>query len=299
MRDRIDAAAFALGAFAIPYLAAGLRRFAGYNWWRVLVWPKEAGSLWGPLGFELGGFAVVAALVYWLRLRALGESTIWRDVAHGALKANAALTGGAVFLVLYLAVGVGLHGTGFGNVRGVLTWPYQWRALHVAVLVVLAAFAGVSLFVWWLKGRYLLAEQSATEAAVKRLESIWQMPQPEPQAGAQTGELEAELAALRDQVKSLRDNLDNSTRQSAQARMRAAEAEAKLRKLEQNAGGSPSPGGAAAGRGGDAKFKLAKRAFARIVHPDMIQKDGIEKTIRTEIYKALSRELEAIDDDKT
>ena len=153
IRDKLDAAAFALGAFAIPYLAAGLRRFAGYDWWWVLVWPKEAGSLWGPLEFELGGFVVVAVLVYWLRLRALGESTIWRDVAHGALKANAALTGGVVFLVLYLAVGVGLHGTGFGNVWGALTWPYQSRTLHVAVLVVLAAFAGVSLFAGGFKGR--------------------------------------------------------------------------------------------------------------------------------------------------
>ena len=35
-------------------------------------------------------------------------------------------------------------------------------------------------------------------------------------------------------------------------------------------GGSPSPDGAAAGRGGDAKFKRARRAFAKKYHPNNI-----------------------------
>jgi hypothetical protein len=249
------------------------------------------------------------------------RATLWpwwvKSLTEAALRVDALRTAVAVFLVLYLAVGVGVYGHGFtfGNVWLALTWPYQMLALTQVVVLVLAAFTGVSLFVGWLKGRYLLADKTATEALAKPWESLWQTPPPEPQT-AQTGELEAELAALRGKVKILQANLENETRQSAQARMRAAEAEAKLHKAEIRAAaaetnaryakqraegdagnGSPPPDEAAAGKGGDKKFKRAKRVFAKMYYPDPTQK-GLEKMLREQIYKEFWQVLEAIDDGK-
>jgi hypothetical protein len=281
MRDKLDAAAFALVAFAIPYLAAGLRRFAGYDWWWVLRWPKEAGPLWGPLGFELGGCALVALLVYRLRLQGLlhNQSVVPPEVfwtpAEKALVANATATAVAVFAVLYLAVGAGLSFQfatvwEFANIWFVLTWPWPFRGWLSAVLMILAAFAGVSFFVWLLKARYLEAEQSLSQAQ-QALVSPWTQwqTQAKTQTGEQAAELatlrertgnlereldetkhrllralaetenlrcknppDSELAALREEVATLHANLENETRQAVQARMRAAEAERKLHDAE-------------------------------------------------------------------
>jgi hypothetical protein len=254
IRDRLDAAAFALGAFAIPYLAAGLRRFAGHNWWWVLVWPKEAGPLWGPLGFELGGCAVVALLVYRLRLQGLrfNQSVVppWLlgTPLDKALEANAVLTALAVFLVPYLALSVGLGGFKWMA----LLWPLDiWGNFTRFVLFVLAALAAVSLFVMALKINYL--------SAVKEYESLKSGTSPDlllrvqlescqkevadlrANAGRASPDSkhEAELALLRGGMKVLRDNLEHETRQSAQARMRAAEAEKKLREMADADGASP------------------------------------------------------------
>jgi len=41
----------------------------------------------------------------------------------------------------------------------------------------------------------------------------------------------------------------------------------------------------------------AKQAFARLHHPDRVQADGIERVIRTEIFKEFWRELERIERD--
>jgi hypothetical protein len=197
IRDKLDAAAFALGAFAILYLAAGLRRFARYDWWWILSWPKEAGSLWGPLGFELGGFALVALLVYRLRLQGLWFNQrvvppwVLGTPLDKALEASAVLTAVAVFLVLYLAVGGGLYGHGFtsNNAWLALTWPYQWFGLPQAVLVVLAAFAVVSLFVLALKINYLYA--------VKEYESLKSGTSPDLLLRVQLESCQKEVAELR------------------------------------------------------------------------------------------------------
>lgn len=46
---------------------------------------------------------------------------------------------------------------------------------------------------------------------------------------------------------------------------------------------------------GEAKFRQAKNAFARLYHPDRFAGDGIEKRIRTELFKEFWNELERIE----
>jgi hypothetical protein len=74
----------------------------------------------------------------------LAVKAFWYDVFGEALEAGALPTTAAVFLVLYLAVGVGLFGHGFtrNNAWLALTWPYQMIALT-------QAFAVVGLLVYW------------------------------------------------------------------------------------------------------------------------------------------------------
>jgi len=58
----------------------------------------------------------------------------------------------------------------------------------------------------------------------------------------------------------------------------------------------PSSGnGAGAYDGGDAKFRQAKKAFARMYHPDQIAGDSLEKRIRTELFKEFWEELDRIE----
>jgi hypothetical protein len=344
MRDRIDAAAFAVGVFAVLYLAEGMRLFAGHSWWYVLIWPAELGIWRRAAMFLFVPFAAVSLLVYRLRLQGLlhNQSLVLPGVSatpgDKAIEANAVLTALAVFLVPYLAFGVGL--VGFRNWMSLL-WPLDlWGRFNRFVLFVLAGFAAVSLFVWWLKRRYLLADKTATEALASPWKSLWQMPPPEPQARTQTLEREleetkdrllralaetenlrrknppdSEVAALREEVATLHANLENETRQAAQARMRAAEAEAKLRKAEMRAEAAEANAGkqrtkkagkekppprdeAAADKGGDEKFKKARREFSKMYHPDTIQKEGFEKMIRAEIYKEFWQVLTDIDKGK-
>ncbi len=56
----------------------------------------------------------------------------------------------------------------------------------------------------------------------------------------------------------------------------------------------PVPGGDGPPTG-DAKFRQAKKAFARMYHPDQITGDTPEKRIRTELFKEFWHELERIE----
>lgn len=61
----------------------------------------------------------------------------------------------------------------------------------------------------------------------------------------------------------------------------------------------PAPGAGNGGNGasyaGDMKFRQAKKAFARLYHPDQNTGDSPEKHIRTELFKEFWDELERID----
>jgi hypothetical protein len=277
---KVNAAALALGVYAFLHLAIGARLFAGYNWWWVLVWAPN----WRVLVFHHCVFAAVAVLVYVLRLQGLTGMPLiqpgkFRPVIDRVLTANAALTAAAVFLGLYLAVGGGIYGL---NVRYALTWPYQLFALPQAVLVVLAAFAGVSLFVYRLR---LGAGDS-------------------PQALA----LEAELASCREQERDLRirflageENYKAAVRRIEAAEGKVREAEKKAAAAEERASRAERGSGQHTGQstggsagGADQKFQAARKAFVRLYHPDNVKVEGLDRMIRQEIFKEFWRELEAI-----
>lgn len=57
----------------------------------------------------------------------------------------------------------------------------------------------------------------------------------------------------------------------------------------------PTVNGSGDGYAGDAKFRQAKKAFARMCHPDQIAEDTPEKRIRTELFKEFWNELERIE----
>jgi len=61
---------------------------------------------------------------------------------------------------------------------------------------------------------------------------------------------------------------------------------------EGDAGHVPGDDGA---QTGDAKFRQAKKAFARMYHPDQITGDTLEKRVRTELFKEFWHELERIE----
>lgn len=59
---------------------------------------------------------------------------------------------------------------------------------------------------------------------------------------------------------------------------------------------SPGPGDGSNGdRAGELKFRQAKKAFARLYHPDQIAGDSPEKRIRVELFKEFWEELERIE----
>lgn len=58
----------------------------------------------------------------------------------------------------------------------------------------------------------------------------------------------------------------------------------------------PPPGdGNGAAYAGDMKFRQAKKAFARLYHPDQIAGESAEKRIRTELFKEFWDELDRIE----
>lgn len=57
----------------------------------------------------------------------------------------------------------------------------------------------------------------------------------------------------------------------------------------------PSVNGSGESYAGDAKFRQAKKAFARMYHPDQSTDDTPEKRIRTELFKEFWNELERIE----
>lgn len=94
-------------------------------------------------------------------------------------------------------------------------------------------------------------------------------------------ELRQRLAAAEDALARMRNALDL-------ADARASAAEQQLRRAEQR----PA---AAAPSGGDRRFTDAKRAFARLYHPNSSTGTGIEKVVRAEIFKEFWAELERIE----
>jgi hypothetical protein len=57
----------------------------------------------------------------------------------------------------------------------------------------------------------------------------------------------------------------------------------------------PPPSGNGAHDAGDAKFRQAKKSFARLFHPDHFAGDTPEKRIRTELFKEFWEELDRIE----
>jgi len=60
----------------------------------------------------------------------------------------------------------------------------------------------------------------------------------------------------------------------------------------------PAPGNGPETGGGDAKFRRAKSAFARLFHPDAAGGDAAERRIRSEIFKQFWDELERIENSR-
>lgn len=131
----------------------------------------------------------------------------------------------------------------------------------------------------------LLDAQRELVAAKSRGYAYAAPPRPEFEAAgfASNGDdmeaLQRRLMAVEDQLSRLRNALDV-------AEARAASAEQQLR-LQPRASGSSG--------GTDKRFTDAKRAFARLYHPNSANGAGIEKVVRAEIFKEFWAELERIE----
>jgi len=86
---------------------------------------------------------------------------------------------------------------------------------------------------------------------------------------------------LEGQVASLRSKVSNCQERNSQLISERDTALGKLAKMQVTATG----------------LGRAKQAFARLHHPDRVQADGIERRIRTEIFKEFWSELERIERD--
>lgn len=64
---------------------------------------------------------------------------------------------------------------------------------------------------------------------------------------------------------------------------------------EEDPPSAPPGNGSGRDHGDDMKFRQAKKAFARLYHPDQLAGDSVEKRIRTEMFKEFWDELERID----
>jgi hypothetical protein len=185
-------------------------------------------------------------------------------------KGSAAFAAVAVFGGLYLAEGIRLFGR--DSVWYVLAWPWavyggwDWWLWHLPVI--LAAFAAVGFYVYRLN---LLGQ--AVEEDTARVQA-----------------LESELAGIRQQAAICQSVLVRCQEELQAAREDATKAKARADAAEANARASSG----AASPGADGKFQAAKRAFARLYHPDNIKADGLDKVIRAEIFKEFWRELESI-----
>jgi hypothetical protein len=186
---------------------------------------------------------------------------------------EAALAGLAAFAGLYFAVVVTIHQIGM-LWRYALIWGVNF-APRVTVPV-LTAFAVFAVIVWRLRLKVLRIKGQ----------------------GARVRELEGELVAAKEYQETLKTTVmeavfafEQANARAEKAEEQAEEARARALAAEMNA----RRAGAGKGGGGDEKFAAAKRAFARLYHPDNIRAEGLDKLIRAEIFKEYWRELEAID----
>lgn len=104
----------------------------------------------------------------------------------------------------------------------------------------------------------------------------------------------AEEAARISTVQALRMQL-TETRRRVEALQQRADADAKriamLQAALQKAKAEPEPEDDAAGE----RFKQAKRAFARLFHPDHLHGSDLERQIRADMFKTFWSELERIE----
>lgn len=82
-----------------------------------------------------------------------------------------------------------------------------------------------------------------------------------------------------------------------QALAAMAERDRALAELAELRSDAVAPDGAPTVHGGSSepRFRAAKKAFARLFHPDNLRTDGLERALRTEIFKEFWQELEAIE----
>ena len=211
----------------------------------------------------------------------------------------AAHAGLAVFAVLYLHVAANSFAIGavFGSSAALFTavlWPFFGFAW--ATVPSLAVFAGVAFYVYWLKraspGRRELERQvEHWRDAANGMQAFYEKEQ-----GRMYGYAEEAQRKLREEM----ERREKAEARAAAAEARAAAAEAKAGKAGASAG---AQAGASSEKqkaehpkgGGDAKIREAKRAFARLYHPDNIQGSGLDKMIRQEFFKEFWRELERIE----
>lgn len=193
----------------------------------------------------------------------------------GSPKVKATVTASAVFMALYLYAGFLIF-----RLDGwyALIWPYAASFFLRASLFSLAAILGVALYIYRLKLNALLqsgdkVRELEEQLELQRVHSRTLDKRNQDEIHELYTHLEAAKAATR-----------RALEEKKQAESRAADAEAKAR-------GAHNPGPA----GKDEKFSEARRAFARLYHPDNVKGGGLDKIIRAEIFKEYWSELEKIE----
>ena len=122
----------------------------------------------------------------------------------------------------------------------------------------------------------------------------WHALQPEAPAAPEDSPAAAEaveptrlVSFLRDKAERLERKLESAERDRDLWRYNAQLAEEQLAALLARGSGES-----------DHRFARAKRAFAQLYHPDLIEAGGLERLVRTEIFKEFWTILEEIDRDE-
>lgn len=160
----------------------------------------------------------------------------------------------------------------------ILQWLFNAGMIVLGALIILGL--GIQFFAWL--GRII---ENLSKIGSRRQSAA------EIEARAQIRVLEIRIKQLQEasppeNANELRERLNDCQEKGRLALQQRDQAREELEKIRK---------GKDSTRSSDTKFKAAKVAFARLYHPDNIRVDGIDKIVRTEIFKEFWRELEAIE----
>lgn len=155
-------------------------------------------------------------------------------------------------------------------------------------------FSNERLFVTYLQEKYRKlhgADRDRSNRGKAPKDARDEVGNPRQEANQQGGHTAERIAVLERQIGEFQSALASALRDVEQWKAKAGRAEARIRDLEEERAARECSGSI----GGEDRYRKLRSLLAREFHPDYNKSEGIEKIIRTEIFKEIWPKIQSIE----